>query len=195
MKIIFVDHNDSFVCNLISWFQQNSKDEIVVLNCNELNKLKQKVLLRETRAVIFSPGPGHPCEYLSSIHFYQNLPAHIPFLGVCLGYQLMLYARGATLKQISEKPIHGQQVKLCKKISSRLLSANSLQGYFVLYNSLGVEIDDPVFQNKFKLLAAKKYALAAEHVFLPHVGVQFHPESFASTGGDYFLRSFLRLLG
>ncbi|MES2614045.1 MAG: hypothetical protein V4591_01380, partial [Bdellovibrionota bacterium] len=72
---------------------------------------------------------------------------------------------------------------------------NALQGYFVLYNSLGVHKGDSVFQKNFNLLVSEgQFSLAAEHVSLPHVGVQFHPESFASPAGEYFMQCFLRLL-
>ena len=191
MTVLFVDHHDSFVNNLISWFKKNYSGDVVVAKCDELNKIK----LRSISAVVFSPGPGHPSEYKSSLDFYKNLPPTIPFLGVCLGYQIMLYAHGAQLMQIAATPVHGQQVKIGKKVSSHLLPPDVLQGYFVLYNSLGIELNDSVFQKDFVLLASKgKFSLAAEHVLFPRVGVQFHPESFASIGGDYFMRSFLRLI-
>ena len=191
MTLLFVDHHDSFVYNLISWFRNKYIGDIIVVQSNNINKID----LKSIRGVIFSPGPGHAKEYPTSLEFLKSLPPNLPFLGVCLGYQMMLHAYGAKLISVSQLPEHGRQIKICKKINSRLFSPHTLQGYFVLYKSLGVPWDDSVFQKDFRLLAHEnKISLAAEHVQFPHMGVQFHPESFASTGGDNLLKGFLKLV-
>lgn len=189
--ILFIDHNDSFVHNLIAWFKENSRAKVQIVNCSDLNK----VSLKKVKLVVFSPGPGHPKDYQSSISFYQKLPPALPFFGVCLGFQMMLLANGAKIVPVAKQPIHGKQIILQKNIESRLLPPNALKGYFVLYNSLGIEKNDLIFRNEFTLLSThSKFALAAEHAQRPHLGVQFHPESFASPGGDFFMRHILKLL-
>ena len=195
MTILFVDHHDSFVYNLISWFKKNSGQKILVVDPDNLDEVKKNFLSLNIRCVIFSPGPGNPLEYKNSLSFYQWLPNSIPFLGVCLGYQIMLCAYNASIEQVAKIPIHGKQFRISKKISSRLLPQDAFEGYLVLYHSLGVATQNLVFQKHFNLLVSHgKYSMAAEHVTLPHLGVQFHPESFASSQGEYFLQCFLRLI-
>lgn len=191
MTILFVDHHDSFVNNLVCWFKRNYHGDVLIVQSSELHKVRIKNL----SAVIFSPGPGHPVEYKNSIAFYLGLPKHIPFLGVCLGFQIMLCAHGATLEQVAKIPVHGRQIKLSKAKPSQFLQQDALHGYFVRYNSLGVRVNDIVFCKDIALLAGQgEFAMAVEHVQLPRIGVQFHPESFASPGGEHFMRSFLKLV-
>lgn len=195
MTILIIDHHDSFVYNLVNWFQKNSRIKTIVESYNNFNPVKIQQPITKYSAVIFSPGPGHPHQYEKSKALYLSLNGKIPFLGVCLGYQIMLTSHNAEIKQVAKSPLHGEQIQLRKKIKSRLLPDDVLKGYFVLYNSLGIPVHDKVFEDRFNLLAQKgQFSLAAEHKSLPHVGVQFHPESFASSNGDYFLHSFLRLI-
>lgn len=190
--LLIIDHNDSFTNNLVSWFKKYSKYDVEKLNCFEIDNLKQKNLLGQVAAVIFSPGPGHPLDYQKSISFYQKLQPNTPFLGVCLGHQIMLAAYGAHIQRTLNYPIHGRQIKIKTTTPSRVLSNYVFKGTFVLYNSLGSLESDYVFQNHVvSLHSENQICLIAEHKTLPHIGVQFHPESFASSGGHDFLIAFL----
>ncbi len=165
-----------------------------MVNYDDLSQFSFDKLVENSVAVIFSPGPGHPSEYGLSLKLYQSLPPTMPVLGVCLGHQIMLSACGARLAQVASIPVHGRQIKLSQKILSRFLPSRVLQGRFVLYNSWGIPASDVVFKNHFNVLASRQgFVLMAEHKTFPHVCTQFHPESFASTGGDRLLNSFLRL--
>lgn len=190
--LLIIDHNDSFTNNLVNWFKKYSKYNVEKLNCFEIAKIQKKDMLKQVVAVIFSPGPGHPLDYPESIFFYQNMPSQIPFLGVCLGHQIMLAANGAKIQTTPSFPIHGRQIKIETKNPSRVLPNYVFNGTFVLYNSLGSLESDNVFQtHAVSLHSENQVCLIAEHKTLPHVGVQFHPESFASSGGHDFLIAFL----
>jgi anthranilate synthase/aminodeoxychorismate synthase-like glutamine amidotransferase len=189
---LIIDHNDSFTNNLVSWFKKYSKYDVKKLNCFEIDDIGQQDLLKQVVAVVFSPGPGHPLDYPKSISFYQNIPSSIPFLGVCLGHQIMLAAYGANIRRTPNFPIHGRQIKIKATSPSRVLPNYVFNGTFVLYNSLGSLESDHVFQNHaVSLHSENQMCLIAEHKKLPHIGVQFHPESFASSGGHDFLIAFL----
>lgn len=188
--LILIDHNDSFTNNLCSWFQKNSKYPVKKFNCFDLPILMDQ---HDIRAVIFSPGPGKPQDYKDSILFYQNLASHIPFLGVCLGHQIMLSAHGGHIAPTLKYPMHGRQIRILSAGHSRVLPNYVFNGTFVLYNSLGCLTSDDVFQNEMiSLCSEDQMCIAAEHKSLPHIGVQFHPESFASSGGHDFLNAFLQ---
>lgn len=188
--LLFVDHNDSFTNNLVAWFAAHSSHEICVVNCSEIERV---TYLDSVKCVVFSPGPGHPLDYPKSKAFYQKIPPSIPFLGVCLGHQMMLASHGANIVPTTSYPVHGRQIEVHANLESRLLPKCVLSGTFVLYNSLGCLKTDEIFAKTMQLLYSEdNMCLVAEHKALPHIGVQFHPESFASSGGHIFLNAFLR---
>jgi anthranilate synthase/aminodeoxychorismate synthase-like glutamine amidotransferase len=189
--ILFVDHYDSFTNNLISWFEAK-RVELKIVKFDELDSIPS---FEGIKGIIYSPGPGHPSEYQTSLDFYKKIPPQIPFLGVCLGHQLLLYAEGASIHQISKKPIHGRQIHIFHTNQSNYFKESELIGTFVLYNSLGCKTDDPIFsKNMVDLASDNGFILATEHHTYPRIGVQFHPESFASPGGNSILNTFLRLV-
>ncbi|KAB8027765.1 aminodeoxychorismate/anthranilate synthase component II [Fluviispira multicolorata] len=188
MTLLFIDHYDSFSYNLTSWFIAKNV-ELKIISYNEISLLKD---LSQYKAIIFSPGPGHPSEYLESIELYKRIPEHIPFLGVCLGHQIFLLAEGGIVEQINPIPIHGCQVEIIDCKESKFIKNMTPKGSVVLYNSLGCKSSDPIFSNSVVSLANESgFSLIAEHKHLARIGVQFHPESFASPGGDSFLNAFL----
>jgi anthranilate synthase/aminodeoxychorismate synthase-like glutamine amidotransferase len=189
--ILYVDHYDSFTNNLISWFEAKNAN----LNVIAFDKLDSVLSFEGIKGIIFSPGPGHPSEYKMSLDFYKKIPPEIPFLGVCLGHQLFLLAEGGNICQISQKPIHGRQIHIYHINQSNYFRNNDLKGTFVLYNSLGCKKDDPIFtKNIIAIASDNSFILVAEHKANPRIGVQFHPESFASPGGSSILNTFLRLV-
>ena len=189
--ILFIDHHDSFSNNLISWFQAKN----LAMQILSYSEISEGVDLNNIKALIFSPGPGHPRDYPLSLSLLERLPKHVPFLGICLGHQLLLHAQGGNIEQIHQTPIHGRQIKSRPIKSSRYFNSNDLAGIFVLYNSLGCKFKDPIFMQSMIALAVEdSFVLATEHIVYPRIGLQFHPESFASPGGNKVLHSFLRLI-
>lgn len=191
MRLLLIDHDDSFTNNLSNFFHSYFQ-KIDCVNHQDLPKIRN---LKKYAACVFSAGPGHPSQYSHSVHFYLNLPENMPFLGVCLGHQIMLHAHGGCIQRIASIPEHGRQIHLHTPLLSRFLPQNAFQRSFVLYNSLGCFAQDMVFQSLFHSLYSEQgVCLVAEHRRLPHIGVQFHPESFASSGGEHFLKSFVHLI-
>jgi len=191
MKILFIDHDDSFSNNIISFFR---KQECLVdnYNHNSISKfLKNKLLLNQYNLIVLSPGPGSPKDYPLTIELYQLLN-DIPVLGICLGHQIMLFVAGGYIAQISDKPIHGRQIIINKEIRSAILGYFQIFGSAVLYNSLGYSIKDPIFKHWNTLLHENEICLMAEHREKPHLGIQFHPESFASSLGAPLLTRVIR---
>ena len=197
-KILLVDHHDSFSGNLKAALEC-CHFEVQILQSENLQP-DSWLDSQHWQAVVFSPGTGTPAQYPKSLLFLKQIPAHVPVLGVCLGHQLLLFADGARVSQTNPVPVHGRQVFLnsynCRP-HSRWLGEGALADSFVLYNSLGVQCHDPVFVDPWDVLASDNpsaFVLAAEHRLLPRVGVQFHPESFASTGGKRFLQAFAQFV-
>lgn len=196
-KLLFVDHHDSFSHNLRAALQCTGFEVHIVQSAALQTPFEFGAT--DWNVVVLSPGPGRPEHYPQSLALYQNIPAHIPVLGVCLGHQLMLHADVACVVQHAAFPVHGRQISL-GAVSSRLLGKLGVQkppqqNLVVLYNSLALFCDDPVFSQSWNVLAREQnQVLMAEHRVLPRLGVQFHPESFASTGGAHFLSSFAQFV-
>ncbi len=188
MTFLFIDHFDSFSYNLTNWFVAKGID-LKILSYKDIHTIAD---ISEYDAIIFSPGPGHPSEYIESIELYKKIPAQIPFLGVCLGHQIFLLAEGGKIEQMCTIPIHGRQVEIIDSCRSSHFKKNSPKGTVVLYNSLACKSSDPVFtKNVVSLAEENGFSLIAEHKLHRRFGVQFHPESFASPGGESFLNAFL----
>lgn len=201
-SLLLVDHDDSFTHNLSGWFSA-ARFEVRLVKSRDLGigahpASRPASFFQGVSGVVFSPGPGKPSDYPASRALLNALPASMPVLGVCLGHQILLEAVGGRIEPISECPRHGRRVLLPTAAGavSRVCVGYEYVGRFVLFNSLGCRSDDPVFaaEGPFSCLAAEDgFALVAEHKVLPRLGVQFHPESFASPGGESFLRAFAAL--
>lgn len=184
MRLLFIDHDDSFSENLASFFKERVST-LIVVNSRDLSGLDTT-----WDGVIFSPGPGHPKDYPNSLNFLSSLPSHTPVLGVCLGFQLLLHEQGRRIARLPFLPVHGRKVCL-DKTQSKLMPSFSYQGQIVLYNSLG-NFNEDLSSFWHCLGYENQSALIIEHKHFPRIGVQYHPESFASSQGNQFLEAILQ---
>ena len=83
--IYIVDHQDSFTWNVVHQFSEF--DEVYCSNYFDINKK----LLDKSKTIVFSPGPGSPKDYPTSIKIYNKYKATKKIIGICLGYQLILH--------------------------------------------------------------------------------------------------------
>ena len=91
--IYIIDHNDSFTYNVVHQF--SLYDEVECDNYNEINESK----LKKASVIIFSPGPGNPKNYPSSSKIYKKFKGKKKIIGVCLGYQLILFCENGKIIQ------------------------------------------------------------------------------------------------
>ncbi|GKY98713.1 hypothetical protein MPSEU_000827600 [Mayamaea pseudoterrestris] len=111
LKLLLVDHYDSFTYNLVDLCSQYTLQPPTVVAWNVLPDL-QKLLASKYDGIILSPGPGKPTEYATTLQLLQHLvlnqnASSIPVLGVCLGHQMLGLAYNASVVSAPE-PIHGQ---------------------------------------------------------------------------------------
>jgi anthranilate synthase len=177
MRVLLVDHQDSFVHTLAGYFREQGA-EVVTLRAGfgaaALDDYRPDL-------VVLSPGPGRPsdfgCEKLLTELDARGLPA----FGVCLGLQAMVEHAGGELALLAE-PAHGKpgcvQV-LGGALLAGLPSEFTAGRYHSLYAGAGQ------VKGGFSVTARTPdgVVMAIEDADAGRWGVQFHPESILTAAG------------
>lgn len=170
-KILFVDHEDSFVHTLANYFRQTGA-EVVVMRAPLARTMLGKGA--EYDLVVLSPGPGRPCEFGLHETIALCLRKNIPLFGVCLGLQGMVEYFGGSLG-VLDYPQHGKssRISVCVpgKVWQDLPQAFDVGRYHSLY-----ALDVPECL-EVTARSADGVVMALQHKELPVFAVQFHPES------------------
>ena len=80
--------------------------------------------MNKAHTVVLTPGPGNPKNYPSSSKLYKKLKGNKKILGICLGFQQILFNEGATIIE-QNKIYHGHQSLIKVNNKSRLFKSNS----------------------------------------------------------------------
>ena len=103
--IYIIDHQDSFTWNVVHQFAEFDK-----VYCSDYFNINLK-LIKKSDVIIFSPGPGSPKDYPETSKIYNTYKGKKKIIGICLGFQLILFNEGGKIKQQS-KIYHGYQSKI-----------------------------------------------------------------------------------
>ncbi|QUS38382.1 anthranilate synthase component I [Tardiphaga alba] len=181
-KVLLVDHEDSFVHMLADYFRQVGADVSVVRHVHA-----QTVLNRDDfDLLVLSPGPGRPADFGISKTIDTALAKNLPVFGVCLGVQAIGEYFGGKLGQLTQ-PAHGRPSRVQVK-GGQLMQGLPNEVTIGRYHSLFVEMGDMPEALTVTATTEDGVAMAIEHKTLPVGGVQFHPESLMSLGGEVGLR-------
>ena len=188
--ILLIDNYDSFTHNLYQLIAALYPDVHLVRNdkitVDEIAKMPLK-------AIILSPGPGHPEESGICLDVIARFAPSIPILGVCLGHQAIGLAFGAIVNSAPEM-LHGKKSSIfhCRK---RLFQGVTLPLAVGRYHSL--VIDKTTLPSCLCVEAEDKEGviMAVKHLDYPCFGVQFHPESILTSEGESIIRNFLKEVG
>ncbi|HEV7411334.1 MAG TPA: anthranilate synthase component I [Bradyrhizobium sp.] len=181
-RVLLIDHDDSFVHMLADYFRQVGATVTVVRHVHALAMLKAQ----SYDLLVLSPGPGRPEDFGIAKTIGAALDKKLPIFGVCLGVQAIGEYFGGQLGQLGQ-PAHGRPSRIQVR-GGRLMQNLPNEIVIGRYHSLYVERDS--MPDVFDVTASTEdgVAMAIEHRTLPVGGVQFHPESLMSLGGEVGLR-------
>ena len=214
IPILFVDAYDSFSNNVISLLESELPVSVTKIRIDEeIHDLSN--LLKSFCAVVVGPGPGNPVnsEDVGLISDIWNLEDEdlLPVLGICLGFQSLVYSFGGRIERLPQ-PRHGIETNILTCGSSIFEGFPEIAS--VQYHSLHATLDDDltnefsiqrsgsqlwapsskcpalrplawdigfVGKNMSDAAPSRGILMAVQHTSKPYFGVQFHPESICSS--------------
>ena len=189
MKVLLVDHEDSFVHNI----EQALAAEGARVTCVRATVALRDVVRTDPDAIVLSPGPGHPSDRrLTGLArtLLRRWDRERPFLGVCLGHQIIAEHYGAEVVRAPE-PVHGDVARVTHDGEGLFREVPS-PTWVARYHSLVVRPSSVPASLEVSAQGADGIVMALRHRQLPVNSVQFHPESYLTPTGPDLLRNFLR---
>ena len=190
MKVLLVDHEDSFVNTLADYFRQQGAQVVTLRHGFPTETLDQIA----PDLVVLSPGPGWPTDFNTAALIDTLYARGLPVFGVCLGLQAMVEHAGGTLELLAY-PEHGKRGQVTRQGDSALL--NGLPECFTAarYHSLHAK-QDGVVGFAATAFTPDGNVMAIEDQANRRFGVQFHPESILTAeagAGAQIIANVLRL--
>jgi anthranilate synthase/aminodeoxychorismate synthase-like glutamine amidotransferase len=182
--IYIIDHKDSFTHNVVHQF--SIFDEV---ECDNFDKINQKKI-NKAETIVFSPGPGAPKDYPISSKIYKKYKGKKKIIGICLGFQQILYSEKAKIVE-QNKIYHGFQSEV-KVTSNNSLFKKNQKFKVGRYHSL--KLKEPFNKKNFEIsmrCAISNVAMARENNKDKIYGFQFHPESFLTENGNLLIKKIL----
>jgi anthranilate synthase component 2 len=192
--LLVLDNYDSFTYNLVQYAGELGAEPVVYRN--DVMSV-EAVLALNPRAIIISPGPGTPSQAGISVPLIQAAAGQVPILGVCLGHQAIGEAFGARVVR-ADRLMHGKTAWVAHA-EHRLFEHVPSPFEVMRYHSLVISPEQ--FPGKLDIIGwandrpDRREIMAVCHRTLPVWGVQFHPESVATTYGKQLLSNFFQLAG
>lgn len=187
--LLLIDNYDSFTFNLVQFFGDLGMNCLVKRN----DALEvADVLAMQPDAVVLSPGPCTPNEAGICVPLVQAAAAaRLPLLGVCLGHQAIGQAFGGQIVRAPE-PIHGKTSPVFHE-NTDLFAGLPNPFTATRYHSLIVQRATLPTCLQPTAWTEDGIIMGLRHADLPLYGVQFHPESIATSHGHDILNNFLHL--
>nr|CAD6602166.1 anthranilate synthase [Rhizobium sp. Khangiran2] len=183
VKILLVDHEDSFVHTLANYFRQTGA-EVSTVRTPVPEEIFDRV---DPDLVVLSPGPGNPKDFDCKTTIRTARAKGLPIFGVCLGLQALAEAYGGELRQLAV-PMHGKPSRIRVLEPGIVFSGLSNEVTVGRYHSIFA--DPKTLPTDFTITAESEDGtiMGIEHVKEPIAAVQFHPESIMTLGQDAGMR-------
>ena len=186
MKVLLIDNYDSFTFNLYHYISSLGVKVDVVRN----DKITAKDIKKNKyNKIVISPGPGNPSQSGNCINILKSLHKEMPFLGVCLGHQIIGQVFGSKIIQ-AKKLMHG---KISKIKSKKIGILKNLPNTFEATRYHSLIIDRKSLSDDLEITAETNDGLimGIQHKKFNIHGVQFHPESIKTKLGIRILNNFI----
>ena len=186
MKILLIDNYDSFTFNLYHYLSSLKTKVDVVRNDQITSK---DIIKKKYNKIVISPGPGNPNQSGNCINILKTLHKDFPFLGVCLGHQIIGQVFGSKIIQ-AKKLMHGKTSKI---ISKKIGILKNLPKSFeaTRYHSLIIEKKSLSEDLEITAETNDGIIMGVKHKKYNIHGVQFHPESIKTILGIKILKNFI----
>ena len=186
MKILLIDNYDSFTFNLYHYIS-SLKVTVDVVRNDKINS--NEILKKKYNRIVISPGPGNPNQSGNCINILKTLHKELPFLGVCLGHQIIGQVFGSKIVQ-AKKLMHGKTSKINSK---KIGILKNLPKTFEATRYHSLIIDKKTLSNQLEITAETNdgIVMGVQHKKYNIHGVQFHPESIKTRIGINILKNFI----
>jgi anthranilate synthase component 2 len=185
---LLVDNYDSFTHNLVHYLGELGA--AVTVRRNDAVSVAEALALGD-EGIVLSPGPCDPDRAGICLDVIREAAGKRPLLGVCLGHQAIGQAFGGRIVR-APVPMHGK-ISQIRHHGTGLFQGLPSPSSATRYHSLVVERETLPDCLRVTAETDDGLIMGLAHRSLPVHGVQFHPESIASTGGHDILRNFLNL--
>jgi len=182
--IYIVDHQDSFTWNVVHQFSKFN--EVYCSNYFEINQKK----IDQCSTIVLSPGPGSPKDYSFTSKLYKKYKGKKKIIGICLGYQQILFNENAKIVQ-QKNIFHGYQSRVKVTNESKLFKKNTI---FKVGRYHSLKLLEPFKSNNIKIsmrCAKTNIPMGIEDLKNKVYGFQFHPESFLTENGNFIIKKIL----
>lgn len=186
--LLVIDNFDSFTYNLVQYFGKLGVAMEVFRN--DAISVDEAIAMQPSRVMI-SPGPCAPDQAGVSSAIIEAFAGKVPIFGVCLGHQCIGQIYGGTIIRAANL-MHGKTSPIQHNGKDLFAGMpNPFAG--TRYHSLVIERSSCPDCLEITAESDDGEIMGIKHRSLPIWGVQFHPESLATTEGMALLQNFLKL--
>ena len=180
LRVLLVDHQDSFVHTLASYIRQEGADVLTLRAGFPPSALDDY----RPDLVVLSPGPGQPSDFGCDALLGELDARGLPAFGVCLGMQAMVEHAGGELGLLAE-PAHGKPGQVRRTVPGGPGLLAGLPDEFTAGRYHSLHAVPGQVKGAFGVTAVTPdgVVMAIEDEQAGRWGVQFHPESILSASG------------
>ena len=188
--LLLLDNYDSFTWNVYH-FLKSFKVKVQVVRNNKI-KASDNNKFEKYKGIVFSPGPGKPENAGEMMNIIRNYKNKIPMLGICLGHQAIGASFGAKIVKM-KKVMHGKTDNITILKNSNIIK--NIPNNFIATRYHSLEISTKSLPKEIEVLAEnkEKTIMAIQVKNKDIYGLQFHPESIATSNGELFFKNFIKI--